>query len=855
MDGFFLYPPGVIPVLINPIAVLLAVLPGIFMALISLLKPKSIKAGIIMLWRMKVQVILIAAVVYGLQWGVKTIFPGRGAEVGAAEAALVDWPHFQGSELRRGWINDGVGDPVSGGINWSFRDGNAQLFIASPAVVGNRIYIPSVTIGAFGGLSGAIYCLDADTGAMVWKGGPSDYRGSFSSAVVEGDRLVVGEGLHATRDARAVCMDISDENNPKVIWMYQVNSHIEGTPSIDQGRVFINAGDDGVYGLDLETGEKLWHLPGEDFNDVETSILAHDGKLYVGLGFGRYGQAVIQVDGATGEVLHRIETPYPVFSPPSIHEGRLYVGMGNGDFVFPAEQRVDYVLDILRNQGLDEAELEARRPGLAPGGAVWAFDIETMERVWEYETDRTILSAIGVSEQGLYFASRTGGIYHLDFDGNQLAYWNSGESIAASLAIAKNHVYAITSGGMLYVLDSDTLAPVWDLRLGTGTMFFSSPTVARGQIFVGTENAGMYSVGQPDVAGSVSVWSGDGGGPRRAGRADDAPLPGFGAYESHDPETAMGDEGETLVSLTPLVVDDLFARVFDTPTPRLVVGDSEHSWTRELSAPATGMVVHDDSIAITIGPEPSKLLLLHLNDGVLRHEMDLPADVDPLLHADAQGVWLQTSSGELTCLNAEGETLQRIAAASLSHPPVITVNQVIALRNEGNELAVLDRPTGKVLWSVSLAAPATAGPVLDGRRILVPTGNGLKAFGLDSGSPPENWVAPPEAIGDSLAMDRSLFALVTDAGDLLFLDRDTGAERARHPGALPGSRPLLERGRVFWLTESSIQSLSRDQLSGTPSAWTDFSWIGTPTTGMLAHRSKLYLGLTDWGLTQFGEEQ
>ncbi|MCC5850412.1 MAG: PQQ-binding-like beta-propeller repeat protein, partial [Verrucomicrobia bacterium] len=552
MDSLFLYSPGVIPVLINPIAVLLAVLPGIFMALVSLFKPKSIKAGIIMLWRMKVQVAIIAAVGYGLHWGVKTVFPQRGAEAGAAEAALVDWPHFQGSELRRSWINDGVGDPVTGGINWSFRDGNAQLFIASPAVVGNRIYIPSVTIGAFGGLSGAIYCLDADTGAQVWKGGPSDYRGSFSSAVVEGDRLVVGEGLHDTNDARAVCMDISDESDPKVIWMFQVNSHIEGTPSIDNGRVFINAGDDGVYGLDLETGEKLWHLPGEDFNDVETSILAHEGMVYVGLGFGRYGQAVIQVDGATGEVLHRIETPYPVFSPPSIHEGILYVGMGNGDFVFPAEQRVDYVLNMLREQGLSEEELEARRPGLAPGGAVWAFDIETMERVWEYETDRTILSAIAVSEQGLYFASRTGGIYHLDFEGNQLAYWNAGEPVVSSLAVAKDHVYAMTSGGMLYVLDSDTLAPVWDLRLGTGFMFFSSPAVARGQIYVGTENAGMFSVGQPDIAGSVALWSGDGGGPRRAGRADDAPLPGFGADGCPAPETGLGGAGAGVHSRTPV---------------------------------------------------------------------------------------------------------------------------------------------------------------------------------------------------------------------------------------------------------------------------------------------------------------
>lgn len=136
----FLPPPGVIPVLINPLAVLAAVLPGIFMALVSLFKPKSIKAGIIMLWRMKFQVGAIALVGFGVHRGYRHFFPAHAAATGEAEVALVDWLHFQGDIRRRAWIDDGSPDPVTGGVNWSFREGN-QLFIASPAVVGNRIFI------------------------------------------------------------------------------------------------------------------------------------------------------------------------------------------------------------------------------------------------------------------------------------------------------------------------------------------------------------------------------------------------------------------------------------------------------------------------------------------------------------------------------------------------------------------------------------------------------------------------------------------------------------------------------------------------------------------------------------------
>ena len=855
MEWLFLHPPGVIPVLINPIAVLLAVLPGIFMALISLLKPKSIKAGIVMLWRLKLQVAILVALGFGIRMGVKAIWPDTGAAVGDAEAALADWPHFQGGNLRRGWVNDGQDDPVTGGINWTYRDGNAQIYIASPAVVGNRIYIPSVTIGAFGGLSGAIYCLDADTGALVWKGGPSDYRGSFASAVVEGDRLVVGEGLHATKDARAVCMDISDESNPTVVWMFQVNSHIEGTPAIDQGRVFINAGDDGIYGLDLETGEKLWHLPGEDFNDVETAILAYEGKLYVGLGFGRYGQAVIQVDGATGEVLHRIETPYPVFSPPAIHDGILYIGMGNGDFVFPAEERVDYVLDMLRAQGLSDAELEARRPGLAPGGAVWAFDIETMEIIWQYDTERTILSSIAVGEHGLYFASRTGGIYHIDFDGNLLARWNAGEPVVSSLALAQEHVYAMTSGGMLYVLDADTLNPVWDLRLGTGIMFFSSPVVARGQVLVGTETAGFVSVGQPDTTGRVALWSGDGGGPRRAGRADDAPLPRFGAYISHEPEQAMGDTGESLLSITPLVVDNLLVRAFSHPEPRLVVSEPGHSWSRELSAPATGFAVHGETLAVTIGGSSPKLMLLSLREGQKIAERSLSADLPPLLQSSQEGLWVRETPESLSLLAADGELLAQVVADQLAFPPVIERNYLISVHAPGDQLRLLDRPTGKEIWSVQLPSDALAPPIRDGHRVLIPTRSGLLAYRIDTAHPDPDWQPIAEAVGDTLAMDRTSIALVTQQGDLLLLNRDSGNVLARHSGALPGRRPLLERARVLWLAEDGLRALNRDTPQASPDVWTDFSWIGTPTTGLLAHRSHLHIGLTDWGLVRFGEER
>lgn len=853
IDGLFSQPLGVIPVLINPIAVLLAVLPGMFMALISLFKPKSIKMGIIMLWRMKVQVAILALLGYGLHFGFRTVFPKTTAAAAEAEQALDGWAHFRGNALRRGWVQDGHSDPVTGGINWSFREGS-QLFIASPALVGNRIYIPSVTIGAFGGLSGALYCLDADTGALVWKGGPSDYRGSFSSAVVQDNYLVVGEGLHITKDARAICMDISDESNPTVLWTFETKSHIEGTPTLDNGRVFFTAGNDGIYGLDLATGDKLWHLPGENFDDPETSILAHDGKVYIGLGFGRKGQAIVQVDGATGEVLHRIETPYPVFGPPAIQDGIVYFGMGNGDFVFPAEQRVDYVLEILRNQGLTDEELAARRPTLAPGGSVWALDTETMETVWTYDTDRTILSSVSITDNGLYFASRSGGVYHLNFDGSLIAYWNSGEPVVSSMSVTNEHVYLMTSNGMFYVLEANDLQPVWDLRVSSGTMNFSSPAIGRGQIYIGTEAAGLLSVGEPDDTSRLTLWNGNGG-PRRAGRIDDAPLPAFGAFESNYPEAAMGEEGQTLSRHSPIGIDGTLLRIINHPKPVLDVRGPDHTWQRELPAPVESVAVRGNVVALHVQGESSSLEFMTLRDGTPISALPLPEGLPPFLTATDDGFLVQLDPDSLSLIDEDGKVIENLSVPGISHAPILNPNHLIVLQNEGRQLSVLDRPTGKALWSKTLPKPASAAPILDGHRILVPSQIGLLAYNIATGEIPESWEAPEDSVSNSVSIDRTLIALVTKEGNVLLLDRTTGRESARHAGALPGFRPLVQRDRLLWVSETAVFSLPLSTPNAPPVEWVDLSWIGTPTTGPQAYRSQLILGLTDWGLVTFGEEQ
>ena len=57
--------------------------------------------------------------------------------------------------------------------------------------------------------------------------------------MVAGRFLVCGEGLHYTLNARVFCMDVA---RGKILWTYETHGHVESTPCIDKGRVYVGAG-------------------------------------------------------------------------------------------------------------------------------------------------------------------------------------------------------------------------------------------------------------------------------------------------------------------------------------------------------------------------------------------------------------------------------------------------------------------------------------------------------------------------------------------------------------------------------------------------------------------------------------
>ncbi len=878
--------PAVVPALVGPLQALLVMLPAILVAvagaIISMLKPRAIWAGIQLCWRLKVPLVAAALVVTAGVWAFNTIMPAGGAVAGEA-AAGANWPLFRGNPQRTGAVA-GTEGPNAGDVNWSYQGRGNEAFFASPAVVGNRVYISSANMNPLN-LSGRIYALDADTGSVAWEAAPPGYDPTFSSPSVKGDYLVVGEGLHDTKDARVTCIDLSPGNEGEILWSYETSSHVECTPIIHNGRVYVTAFMDGIYCFELEpdaNGEPqvVWHIEGSDeYTDPETSLAVYEDTVILGLGIG--GHAIVFIDADTGEEKYRIDTDMPVFGPPAIHDGVAYIGMGTGDYVNTAEEARDQILTRMRREGASDEELAEARHTFRPRGAVWAIDLEDdYEVLWRHDLDRTVLGSVAIKDDELYFGSRDGYLYVLDMEGRRIGRWNAHSPVIASPAVTERYVYVKTVGGSLYAIDRRRLEPVWERRIGSRSIAgsISSPAVSDGQVFVGTENEGLVAVGYFSEEEIKPLWSGRLGGPGQGGNPEAWPLPSVGDFEAAFPADWMGAEPDRTLSTAPPAVlhGSVFVPVSDEQTPGLTVlsamldGDEfmrEGHYETALPVHQSPAVV--DGRALTVegkqGDSGRKLHAVDIESLDAAWTRPVATDATGTFITDSNGIFIQDSAGKFAAVTPEGETLWRKPTGRIEHAPYLTGSMVIVATTDPKQLMVLDRKTGATLWQRDLDEAPTGSPVRRGDRLWQGTRGGMLALNLYDGRRHEGW--PAEEYGDSRdAMQRSGVATETavttrwvtwinEDGELIVLSTEDGELIRTVVDASTDVAPLVSRQSVFYYTDAGVHRVLPHDDETESMLWLDTSWLGEPTAGgMAAGDGHLYLPSRGWGLVRAGSD-
>jgi outer membrane protein assembly factor BamB len=864
----------VVPVLVGPLQVLVAILPGLLAliggALLAALKPSAIKATAIFAWRVKLQLLGIAVVVAGAIVAGSLLWP-TGAAV-AVEASESDWPMFRGGPQRTGAAAGSPG-PAAGGVVWQSRT-KAKTFFSSPAVVGNMVYATSVSLSAFGQGSGAIWCLDADSGSVVWRHRPSGYRPTFSSPAVhvsnEGKRfLVVGEGLHVTTDARIICLDITDPTAVKLLWKFRTTSHVESSPCIQDGRVYVGAGDDGFYCFELPPDDNgqpqvVWHVPGDRFPDTEASPVVHDGKVYVALGVS--GNGLCCLDAETGTQLWRVDTPYPVFTPPTIAGDRVFVGMGNGNVVESAEQVMQKHVRKIQAAGASESDIARAKARLAPAGEVWGIQLRNPADRWRFPVSRTVLGAVAATDDSVVFATRGGEVYRLTRDGRQKAKWEAHAPIVASPAVTDENVYVMTTGGTLVALARDDLSPVWEATAAAlgDRPFMSSPAIARGHAYVGTETDGVVCLGQPQDADEAALWAGHLGGPQRAGRLDRSDLPVDDVTKLW-PRTAPAAPP---VVLAPAAATDgaFYVPVADGPRKGLACLTNPP----EVRAPLTERWFYPTTKGVyqspaangrqvfvvdgRIGDVDRHVSCLDKQTGELLWQAAVDSDASGRLTLLEDAVCVQDGDEQVTCRDLNGHLRWQRRIGRLVAMPARQGAVLVAARDTSPSLIALDAGEGQALWAVDCDAAPTTGPAIVGKTVLVGTASGVEARSLLDGSLLwRNGTAG--TVG--LTVSRSTIAAITDTPELVVLSADSGRELYRSGDAPRSAQPSLSTppmivgDNVLYATDTLLMRVSVD--GGQREPLMDISWLGRMTAPPVMVESRLYFATDRYGFVRVGQ--
>jgi outer membrane protein assembly factor BamB len=843
---------AVVPVIIGPLQVLIAILPALLLSLagacLALFKPSTLWALLKLLWRQKLALVILAAAVMGAVYLKRTFFPA--ARASTQTEAGTDWPMFRGGPERRG-ANDTNTPPTAGGINWSYAT-DVRTFFASPAVVGNRLYVSSADKAPLTD-RGAIYCLDTDTGALDWKAAPDGYLATFSSPSIVSNYLVCGEGLHMTKSARIVCMDITQRG--KVLWTYTTKSHVESTPCLADGRVYVGAGDDGYYCFQLEPdtngqAQLVWHAENARCPDAETSPAVHNGRMFAGLGMA--GNAVICLNASNGVELWRQKTPYPVFGPPTIISNSVLIGMGNGNFVETADAVRRKELDKLRKEGKSEEELAAAAKLLGAAGEIWCLDQQSGDIQWKFKAGDVILGAVAATHEGFFFGSRDGFVYALTLDGALKKKWNANAPILTSPVVSGGHVYVVTETGILYGLRSDDLERVWEARLGFTGPFLSSPAVARGHLYVGSQQDGLLCLGQPAGAQRALTWDGFGGGTGRGGCLDRRPLPAKGKLGWRFPPASEADSAPapTITAPAACLNDELYVPLAGPRNGLLCLREAAESKDakgveRWFAATSNGVTLSPAATTNAIffvdgkpGDAGRRLHCLAVADGRPRWTLPVSADAPgDLVLTEEGGLLADGTPGRLISFDPAGAIRWESPCGTLAGPPATQDAFIVLATAQPAGVAVLDRQTGRELWQQSLSAPPTAAPVVRKQTIFLGSTNGLCARSLADGR--VLWESASGTPGAPLVLLNERLAYTTTGGELVVLDAADGRVRNTLAGAVPGIPPLATPDAFVYAGRNGLMNCSTTGENA--ASWMKLDWLGRVTSAPVMADSRLYL--------------
>ncbi len=270
-------------------------------------------------------------------------------------------------------------DARTGRTVWkTTRSGAARHWGSSstPCVVGDRLFVVGGT--------GLVYCVDSDTGCIVWESAPNEGPADVSSSVqiVDGKVIVMSGPLSALdpQDGKVLWQQpaVMGRENSTVTWdqngqpllicndkgsnkavcvrpddgsvVWSVDGGSWSTAVVAANHLVVNGEKSlAAYRLEADGPKKLWAH--EELMDRAASPLVYDGHVYH---FGSRGTAAC-VELATGDIKWQEKISDAEISSPVVADNKIFMSLGYAQKLLLAEATPD------RYEPLAEVNLPVQR--------------------------------------------------------------------------------------------------------------------------------------------------------------------------------------------------------------------------------------------------------------------------------------------------------------------------------------------------------------------------------------------------------------------------------------------------------------------------------------------------------------
>jgi outer membrane protein assembly factor BamB len=352
--------------------------------------------------------------------------------------------------------------------------------------VGDNITLPQGKLKWTFSAGDAIHSSPAVCNGKVYVGSRDGYLYALDAATgekiwafhtaswVESSPVVVGDVVYCgSNDGYLYALDAATGVK---LWSFNAILSIRSSPAVADGVVYFGCDNYNFYAVDAATGLELWHA--QTGGPITASPAIDKGIVVVG----SVGQLFYSFNAKNGSVRIQFEALTPIYSSPAIKDGVAYFTDGRGLFI---------AMDIMARNWWQENKIREywytlNAYGLAP------YPPPRSGFIWGVSLGQDIRSVSSPSLVGDYaYIGSAANLVSVDLINHNVQWtFPTNGDVVSSPAVAGGVVYVGSEDGHLYAIDRTTGALLWDYV--TGGEITSSPAVANGLLYIGSMDGKLY---------------------------------------------------------------------------------------------------------------------------------------------------------------------------------------------------------------------------------------------------------------------------------------------------------------------------------------------------------------------------